>query len=569
MAKRKETLLVAGLVAVVVLIVGAGLLLNPSGEGVAPPDEESSAARARDRAGETPPDLQTPASRGPSPARDGGPARAPAEAPVEPPEVPPLPERSPAPIGVLAGQVRTPDGSPIEGVTVKLWYDGYRYGKKLPKGQKPSHTTESDPYGDFRFENLPPGHWRLEVAHADFAPRNVSGLELTDEAGVEGVPVVLYGWGATPGVSEDVGAVEGRVTDRNGEPVVGAVVTVRGNDGGGSSSTKTDEDGNYRVEKLLPGGYRVELRLEAKSHSFSADAKKPQTKSQFTNVAPGKVTRVDFSGSGALTGVVLDAKGNPLVDVIVRIAPLDEKGMHRGGGYRPTQVRTDKEGRFRIEDAGEGRHSVGIQSVKRGDSFAVDLDDIILTGGDQDVTLQLQDSGIMGRITAADTGEKPEARPQISLYRVKPWGSVGMAFMDKEGRYRFKSIPPGEYRIIVFLQGHRRSERDLTLAPGELKRDVNFEMNKLQPGTIIFRVKDQDGNPVEGLSFSYTTAKNMTTTLFANQTEPGVYVCKMLETGTWEVHPYRADLDYKTVKVKVVAGQTTEVEVVMGPRKPR
>jgi len=568
MARGRETLLVAGLAAIVVLIVGAGLLFVPTDPGDTPPDKESAATPDGERRDEVPPAPDAPApSDSPDPA--DGPGRVPAEPPEEAVETTPLPKRAPAPIGVLAGQVRTPDGRAVEGAKVNLWYAGSRIGMKLPEGQKSHHSVTSDPYGDFRFEGLPPGPWRLEVTHADFAPRTLSGLELTDGAGLSGVAVVLSGAGAIPGVSEDVGAVEGTVTNRAGEPVVGAVVTVSGHDGGGTSSARTDEEGNYRVDKLLPGGYRVEYREKIPGIATAEARKAARTKSQFTNVAPGEVTRVDFTGSGTLTGVALDAQGNPLADVIVRIAPLDEKGRHRGGAYRPTQIRTDKEGRFRIENAGEGRHTVGIQSTKSGDSFAVTLADVHLTGGDQEITLQLEDSGIMGRITVAETGEKPAGHVQISLYRVKPWAGAGMAFMDKEGRYHFKSIPPGKYRIYVSLAGYRKGRLDLELASGELKRDVDIVMEKKVPGTVIFRVKDQDGKPADGVSFIFNSEKSIWSTLFTDQTEPGVYVCKQLETGTWKVSPHRADLAPMTIEVKVVAGQTTEVDVVMKPRPPK
>ena len=49
---------------------------------------------------------------------------------------------------------------------------------------------------------------------------------------------------------------------------------------------------------------------------------RPATRTRYVSVAPGETTEVDFTGSGTLTGVLLDAGGNPLGDVIVIMPPL-------------------------------------------------------------------------------------------------------------------------------------------------------------------------------------------------------------------------------------------------------
>jgi hypothetical protein len=141
-----------------------------------------------------------------------------------------------------------------------------------------------------------------------------------------------------------------------------------------------------------------------------------------------------------------------------------------------------------------------------------------------------------------------------------------MATPDEEGRYRFRSVPPGKYRIYVSRRGFRRREIDIDLAAGELRTGVDFALEKLDPGTIVFRVKDRDGKPVEGLMFSYNSKGNVWSTLQVDRGEPGVFTSRQLETGTFKVNIWRRDLAPKQVTVEVVSGEKTEVDVVLQPR---
>ena len=568
MPKRKETLLVAALAAVVLLIVGAGLMFMPGERESAIPGDRPEDVDVVRAPGE---DLAVVDSWGnPKPYASSGEFTAPVMTPKpEALKKDPWPERRPAHVGVLGGQVRSSGFQRLEGVRVTLTFDTMRSGElKLPEGENRLRRVVTDDDGEFRFESLPPGVWRLTANHVGFAPRLMTGLATTDQAGLEGVPVVLAGEGA--GVDDEVGAIEGTVTDAEGSPVAGSVLTLNGTGGGSFHTTRTDESGRYRVDRLLPGQYSVRCVPKPKEGAEPGDRFKSPERHEFTNVAAGKVARIDFTGSGTLTGVVLDAKGNPLAGVLLRIWPLGEKGYYRDRRYRPVQVRTDAEGRFVMPNAGTGRQAVTIQSTKVGNSFSVRLADLELDDGrDREVTLQLEESGIEGRISDAATGKRPPGYVHIVLYVVKPWAHAGTSGLDEEGRYRFRSVPPGKYQVRVSLRGYRPQRTEIDLAAGELRTGVDFELVKKQPGTVVFTVKDLKGKPVEGLMFTWNSEGSMWTTLFMDRGEPGVYTCMQLETGTFKVGIYRKDLGSKTVEVKVVTGETTKVDVVMVPRPPK
>ena len=474
--RSRGFLVLAALAAAVVLLVVAAKYVLEGGADSGAPPREKEAARSAARAPDLPPmpaeepvPPKVPAPGGTKPpdsAAPGGAAPEPAK-----PTTPEAPPGAPAPIGVVSGRVETPDGRGIEGAKVTSGSLG-----------GPGHfEVKSDASGEFRFEGVPEGRWFAEASAPSCVPRRLMDIVVKPEAGLGDLRVVLAGEGAA-----GTGAIEGTVLDRDGRPVAGAKVAVRGLAAAGTAGTETDAEGRFRIAPLLPGSYTVEIEG-------------PSTRTRFVTVTPGKATRVDFAGSASLTGIVLDAGGNPMPGVIVRISPLDDEGRPRGGRYAPNQVETGPDGRFSIPNAGEGPHRVEVQSLEKGNSFAVALDPIRLTGQDQEVTLQLEESGIAGRITDAETREPPTERPHISLYRVKPWEYVAAAFLNADGSYRFRSVPAGTYRIYVYVNGYRQAQRDLDLGDGELKSGVDFELVKLVPGTVIFKVTDSAGAPVEGL----------------------------------------------------------------------
>jgi protocatechuate 3,4-dioxygenase beta subunit len=549
MARGRGSLVIVALAAAALLIVAARYVLEADPVAPAPP-RETETARAPAPRPCLPPLPGAPAG---APAETGSVPSAPAPGPAAPaaapaPAAPPAAESAgaPAPIGELSGVVVGTDGLPVAGAKVEAWCQD-------PDPEiRPRHfRAESDPNGEFRFDGVPAGKWFIDAVASGHVSRRFTGLRLTPDSGLGGLRIVLAG--------EDpasAGAVEGIVTGRDGRPVEGATISVSGMSGGGMVQVKTDATGRYRAGPLVPGEHHVTL------HDGSE-------RSQFTSVTPGQTTRVDFGGGGTLRGTLMDTAGIPLAKAIVRIVPLDESGNYLGGKYQPSQATTSEDGRFEIPAVAAGRWQAKVQVLTKGDSFAVNLGILDLTGEDQEVTLRLRESGIAGRITDAETGEVPPGRPQISLYVIEPWGTAAMAFRNEDGSYRFRSVAPGRYRIYVHLEGYRKAQLDVELGDGELKTGVDFAMTKLVPGTVIFKVADESGAPVEGLRFTVHAEDGLTWTLHVEAREPGTYVCTRLETGMHKVTIYRTDLAPVSREISVTANETTLVELTMTPAAPK
>ncbi|MCU0724589.1 MAG: carboxypeptidase-like regulatory domain-containing protein [Planctomycetes bacterium] len=549
MARGRGSLVIVALAAAALLIVAARYVLD--GDQVAPaPPRETETARAPAPRPDLPP---LPAAPAGAPTETGAGPAAPAPEPAAraaapAPAGPPADESAgaPAPIGELSGVVVGTDGLPVAGAKVEAWCQD-------PDPEiKPRHfRAESDPNGEFRFDGVPAGKWFIDASAAGRTPRRYLDLRLSPDSGLGGLRLVLAGEDPSK-----TGAIEGTVTGRDGQPVAGARIAIEGRSGGGSATTTTDGAGCYRLAPVVPGDHVIR---------FSDGVER----SRFISVAPGQTVRVDFGGGGTLRGILLDASGTPLAQAIVRIAPLDEAGKYLGGKYQPSSTRTGVDGRFEIPAVTAGPWQAQVQVLTKGDSFSANLGTLDLTGGDQEVTLRLRESGIAGRLLDADNGEKPSGRPQISLYVIEPWSFAATAFLNEDGSFRFRSVAPGRYRIFVHLEGYRKAQLDVELADGELKTGVDIALSKLVPATVIFRVTDASGAPVEGVEFVERGEDGISFNMLVKVTAPGTYVYTQFEPGMHTIWVRRTGLSVVSREITVAANTTTTVEIVLTAAEPK
>jgi RNA polymerase sigma factor (sigma-70 family) len=465
---------------------------------------------------------------------------APGPAPQEPP-----PTETPAPAARardVSGRVLLLDGRrPVEDAVVTLRAAASKVASIPPI------TTGST--GEFRFRGVPVGTYVLRAAKTGFADRVASGIAVTDAGGVDGLELLLAAGGA----------IEGLVTDAKGAPVAGVVVRTRW-DGppAGAAETKSREDGAYRLAGLPPGHHLVEA------------ARGPgMTQTATAAVSEGATIRVDFAATSTLTGVLLDAAGVTVAaaDVTVRLIGSTTFVQRR--------AKTDDAGRFRVEGLEPAEWSIGVQ-VHGVEPFAAnDVTRVTLAVGEQDVVVRIPAGSIAGRVFLK-AGGAPVGRPgiQLSLYTLRPSGATwtlgttaGMAFPDADGKFVFRGLAVGRYRILGHPKDRtlRRCERDVEVADTPVE-GIDVALEGASTGTVRFIVRDPDDKPVEGATLcteKETSAGTVSTNFPMECPEPGVYVAR-LEAGRIQVIVSRsAPLRFARATVDVVEGRETTVRILL------
>lgn len=306
--------------------------------------------------------------------------------------------------GAVTGRV-TLDGKPARDITVIATLsmtDPSKIAESfLNKAASLKATTDSD--GNYKFEDLPPGKYRL----APYAPALVSD---SIDSGAE---TTVTGGATTEAINFSLsagGVITGKVTDSDGRPVIGEKITLKAVDsnpaiagnsvtnimnvmGGGGRMYATDDRGIYRIFGLRAGRYLVSAGAD--SDVFSAIFKmRPKRTHTFypgvTDQARAKQVQVN---AGAEVGAI---------DIQFSAA---DKGFVVSGRVIEAQ-----------KGAGIGKAMVAYSAVRKPGSAPKRTDD-----EDSDDDHEEQFGNIPGGITTT----------------------------NENGEFKFESVAPGSYQLEV------------------------------------------------------------------------------------------------------------------------
>ena len=322
--------------------------------------------------------------------------------------------------GLIVGQVvdaRTGRGVP--GVLVSLTGGAARSPGQL--------LTGSD--GRFYFSGLGGGRYGITAVKTGYAPgalgrRRPGGLAqpllLGPGERVSDATVLMW----------RLGAIEGRVVDEAGEPMVGVEVFAlrRGVTRGrmafsGTASAQTDDRGVYRIGGLLPGRYVAGV---LPTHASLPD-------SLLRDVQDGVRTLEPRSAATATLVISRSPRARQAGDVHLRAAAGSPLPMQTSGGFflYPSTFHpasTSPAGAMIVRVAsGEEVGAVDLQLAPV-PAFTVSG---TLTGPEGAV------EGLALRLRPADgQDELPDREPLL-------------AFADREGAFTFLAVPPGRYVVTA------------------------------------------------------------------------------------------------------------------------
>lgn len=268
----------------------------------------------------------------------------------------------PEPSGSIRGKVvDAGSGAALKKATVSI-------GTVHTHGKPPRReSTEADANGNFELTGLPAGVYALWAEHGQFPrARRPTVVTLLDDEQKKGVEIKL-----SPG-----GAITGRVTGEDGQPLAGCSVRAHSTRSGMEiRGARTDDRGEYRIFNLAPGRYYVQVwanRRIPQARSLAPKESIPErTLSYTTAYYPGArdragATAVTVESRVELQGVNIRMKPEETAIVAGRIEPPPDAGP----GFRETTLRLlprneegetpgdayTRQGKFRFENVVPGSY---------------------------------------------------------------------------------------------------------------------------------------------------------------------------------------------------------------------
>jgi hypothetical protein len=324
-----------------------------------------------------------------------------------------------------------------------------------------SRATIADRDGRFAVDDLIPGRYRIEVAHAGAEPLRSDELVVA------------------PGERRDVGKlalqpgfpVTGRVVDDSGSPIDGARVVVAA---GGTSAasaglfTLSDAGGHFALG-LPAGSYRLAASASGRGAAQVAVAVTAGSSPPPLEI---KLSRAEAT----LEGLIRDDGGRPLARARLAVWPanaFDETAGAAPGGSPIGSGVADVGGHFTIAQLPAGDVRLEVQHPDYPRSVQ-----LVTPGKFANLTVPFP-GGIAGEVKAKASGA---AIARGRLEAVGPGGAKATADVRRDGSFKLLRLVPGHWRLTVVATGYHNAEQELDVPPssalGEASiRDLRVELD--------------------------------------------------------------------------------------------
>jgi hypothetical protein len=358
---------------------------------------------------------------------------------------------------LASGQIVTPIGEPLEGVTVLPILPGQASVLSNDSGRFELPLVLKETARTFAIRFQRPG-FNEAVVSVDYL-RDVVDLSALD---VVMEPV------------ESWILVSGTVRSDSGSPLADRTVVLRPVDGQQSYRVKTERDGSFSFPGVeSPSDYRLIVHGDARHKDFE----------QLVNVNPRLNPLdvvVDSWEFGKLTGQLRNANGVPV--------PNFDLVLRNAASRKPVaQLTTDQAGNFKVPAAPAGTLVISSQSTPH--LLVQGLD--VAAGKSQHVELTLDwgSHTISGTVTDSRGAPVPASQIILKWLSISNDGITSSATRrtaaDLEGRFSFNSLGPGPHVVRVSAPG---------FVPVDMEHDLSrqgYEMNIRLDRSVSNRI-DQD-----------------------------------------------------------------------------
>ncbi|MBC8029248.1 MAG: carboxypeptidase regulatory-like domain-containing protein [Pyrinomonadaceae bacterium] len=360
--------------------------------------------------------------------------------------------------------------------------------------------TTTDEEGNYRLTGLPAGTVRIvPVAKSLAVGPDAKTKQLGQSVNVAaGESITKVDFALVRGA-----VVTGRITDAEGNPIIGERVNVaRTGDADESpqmgfmsgTRNRTDDRGIYRVYGLSPGKYKVSVGMPPGGPSMSIMGRgtSQYARTFYPNVQDEakatlleleeseEIANIDITpgkpASGfAVSGRVVDAEsGQPVPSVYIAYSPVKDGDLQMAG-MNFTGSQTDASGKFRLDGVKPGRYAAytmaaGTESSTYSDPVAFEMADSDVSGLEIKVHRGATINGVAVIENNFDPAVAAILKSVVLFAYVAPKGVTAPSFasgkINPDGTFQFSGLAPGKAKINV--QGFPTPPKGLTLVRTEV-----------------------------------------------------------------------------------------------------
>jgi len=348
-------------------------------------------------------------------------------------------------------------------------------------------------------------------------------------------------------------SISGRVLDGKGEPLDGVAVAIDCSEHGFSATVLTDRRGKYSVESLKPGYYSVALSGKGVFGTLKEH--------RSTNLEPGEESTIDFiprADAAALSGVVLDPEGDPVARCYLSIHNAGHS-FKEGVDYVHKTAWTDAEGFFLFENLPAGSFDITLSKqevlcLSPGGTVRLEA------GVETETTIRIHPGIVRGTVAFVGAGPPDGEQSQLVATRRGDFGgSRWSASAEYNGSFAIQNLPAGKYEVKASAKGFYCVPHHFEIRKGKKPGDIVVRLRAA--GSVLFKVTNRKGEPVEGLSISRIVPGKGSSSVRMEKLSAGEFRVFSIEPGSIPFRLSASGVGNVEKKVSVKAGKETVVTV--------
>lgn len=357
----------------------------------------------------------------------------------------------------VAGRAIDGAGQPVAEAELMLFSSDFR-------GQPKQERSAAD--GSFRFENVGAGTYTLNASHEGYSSTRRNDLEVRGP--VTGLEVKL----------DRGGAIRGRILGVALPDLQRLSISAISASGGGYQSARADYQGQYRIDNVSAGEWKVIAELDTSGEKAEGKV--------VVEEGAEAVLDLDLKPDGLTLSGRVTRRGEPVGDVRV----LAESTDPTAGGTGLSNY----DGLFRITGLEPGTYQIStIARFARAHHQTVEL------ASDQEIAIELPDSRVAGRVVdAADSspleGATISAEPADGTPDDRRWSFARSGTSsDSAGNFTLTDLGAGTFRVIARKEGYSPAETTIDTGDGNSIEGLRLALSATQGLTL--QVVSSAGTP--------------------------------------------------------------------------